>query len=81
MDDITFYTISSNIVLDYDDMLNNFFKPFKRGIIQINYYFMVHSENATTTVMKTIIDADSQETFDFAKKNNLNNNNQKIMIK
>ena len=80
LDDVTFFTMSSNVFFDYDDMLNNFYKPFKSGTIQVNHYFMVNDDNATTMVMKTFIDNDSQETFDFAKNNNLNNNNRKLSL-
>ena len=80
LDDVTFFTMSSNVFFYYDDMLNNFYKPFKSGTMQVNHYFMVNNDNATTMVMKTFIDNDSQETFDFAKNNNLNNNNRKLLL-
>jgi hypothetical protein len=53
---------------DYDDMLNNFYKSFKSGTIQVNHYFMVNFDNAIAMVMKTLIDNNSQETFELAKK-------------
>ncbi len=36
LDDITFFTMSSNIFCDYYDKLGNFYKPFKSGAIQMN---------------------------------------------
>ena len=37
LDDVTFFTMSSNVFFYYDDMLNNFYKPFKSGTIQVNH--------------------------------------------
>jgi hypothetical protein len=69
MEDITFIPLQGNEFFNYDQLLDEFYKPFKPGTVQVNHYFMVNHHSPTTMVTKQFFDDDEEQHFQF--KNNV----------
>jgi hypothetical protein len=65
MEDITFIPLQGNEFFNYDQLLDDFYKPFKPGTVQINHYFMVNHHLPTTMVTKLFFDDDDEQHSQF----------------